>query len=48
MMTKDQIENWKKVLPALGIDPTYLSDEDINKLKDKFQNKVDAISAEDY
>ncbi len=41
-LTPEQIKNWRKILPAVfGFSDFGLSDEDIQKLRDKIQAEAD-------
>ena len=43
-MTKEQIENWRKVLVlTFGPYALIMPDEDIIKLRDKMQDKINSV-----
>ncbi len=41
-LTPDQIKNWRKIIPvAFGVPAEFLTDEDIQKFRDRVQAEAD-------
>ena len=41
-LTPEQVKNWRQMLPILfGLPPSYGTDEDVQRLRDRFQAEAD-------